>query len=47
MTPAFRNFDVHPSPKKKKKGTVKPGDAFENATFERWFEILESQTGLS
>jgi hypothetical protein len=24
--------------KKKKKRTVKPGDAFENAAFEQWFE---------
>jgi hypothetical protein len=25
-----------------KKQTVKPGDAFENIAFERWFEIVKS-----
>jgi hypothetical protein len=28
------------SPKKKKR-TVKPGDAFENAAFEQWFENVK------
>ncbi len=38
-----KNLNVRPK-KKKKKRTVKPGDAFENTAFEQWFENVRGCT---